>query len=57
MSTRTPGLLGEAAIATALPKLPGWELEGGKLHREYPFADFLAAFGIMTGTASRLLRI
>jgi pterin-4a-carbinolamine dehydratase len=50
-------LLGEAAIATALPKLPGWELEGGKLHREYPFADFLAAFGIMTGTASRLLRI
>jgi pterin-4a-carbinolamine dehydratase len=50
-------LLDAAAIATALPRLPGWKREGGKLHREYPFADVFAAFGFMTGAASRLLRI
>jgi len=51
MSTRSPGLLDEAVIATALSKLPGWTLEGGKLHREYQFADFVAAFGFMAGAA------
>ena len=35
----------------ALSKLPGWKLEGGKLHREYKFVDFVAAFGFMTGAA------
>jgi 4a-hydroxytetrahydrobiopterin dehydratase len=51
VSTPRPGLLGEAAIATALSKLPGWKLEGGKLHREYQFTDFVAAFGFMAGAA------
>ena len=51
MSTPRPGLLGEAAIAEALSRLPGWKLVGGKLHREYQFADFVAAFGFMAGAA------
>ncbi len=53
MSTPTPKpvKLSETEIATALSKLPGWTLAGGKLHREYKFADFVAAFGFMTGAA------
>jgi 4a-hydroxytetrahydrobiopterin dehydratase len=43
--------LNKAKIASALSKLPEWKLKGGKLHREYKFADFIAAFGFMTGAA------
>jgi 4a-hydroxytetrahydrobiopterin dehydratase len=43
--------LREPEIAAALAKLPGWKLESGKLHREYAFVDFVAAFGFMTGAA------
>jgi 4a-hydroxytetrahydrobiopterin dehydratase len=50
-STPSPVKLAETEIATALTKLPGWKLEGGKLRREYKFADFVAAFGFMTGAA------
>lgn len=46
-----PAKLSETEISTALAKLPGWKLEGGKLHREYKFADFVGAFGFMTGAA------
>jgi 4a-hydroxytetrahydrobiopterin dehydratase len=28
-----------------------WTLEGGKLHRAFQFADFVAAFRFMTGVA------
>ena len=28
--------------------LPGWSLVGGKLRREFTFADFSEAFGFMT---------
>ncbi len=49
--TPNPVKLSETEIATALSKLPGWTLAGGKLHREYKFADFVAAFGFMTGAA------
>ncbi len=31
--------------------LPGWTLQGGKLHREFVFADFIEAFGFMTRVA------
>ena len=51
MSTPKPAKLSESEIAVALSKLPGWENEGGKLHREYKFADFVAAFGFMTSAA------
>ena len=49
--TSRPGKLSEPKIAAALSKLPGWKLEGGKLHREYKFADFVTAFAFMTGAA------
>jgi len=31
--------------------LPGWTLKDGKLHREYKFADFAHAFGMMATAA------
>jgi 4a-hydroxytetrahydrobiopterin dehydratase len=51
VSTPRPSLLGEADIAKALSKLPDWKFEGGKLHRDYQFSDFVAAFGFMAGAA------
>lgn len=44
-------LLGAEELARALAELPGWSLAAGKLHREYRFADFNAAFGFMTRVA------
>jgi 4a-hydroxytetrahydrobiopterin dehydratase len=41
----------EQEIAAALAALPGWSLEGSKLHREYRFADFIHAFGFMATSA------
>jgi 4a-hydroxytetrahydrobiopterin dehydratase len=43
--------LSDAALRDALADLPGWTLAGGKLHREYRFADFGAAFAFMTRVA------
>ena len=43
--------LSKAKLAVALSKLPDWKLKGGKLHREYKFTDFAAAFGFMTRVA------
>ena len=51
MPTPMPVKLGETELVAALSKLPGWTLAGGKLHREYKFANFAAAFGFMTGAA------
>jgi 4a-hydroxytetrahydrobiopterin dehydratase len=51
MPTSSPTKLTETEIAMALSDLPDWKVEGGKLHREYKFADFVAAFGFMTGAA------
>lgn len=44
-------LLSSQEIEAALRALPGWSLAGGKLHREFKFADFSAAFGFMTRVA------
>lgn len=38
-------------IAAALAGLPGWSVAGGKLHRDYQFADFIHAFGFMSTAA------
>ncbi len=38
-------------ISTKLTKLPGWELQNGKLHREFTFTDFVEAFGFMSRVA------
>ena len=51
MPAPRPVKLSETEIAAALSELPAWKLEGGKLHREYKFPDFVAAFAFMTGAA------
>jgi 4a-hydroxytetrahydrobiopterin dehydratase len=35
----------------ALPGLPGWELHGAMLRREFRFLDFVQAFGFMARVA------
>ncbi len=43
--------LDDAEIDDALAHLPGWRMVAGKLHKEFEFADFTAAFGFMTKVA------
>ena len=38
-------------IEARLGELPGWGIDGGKLYREFVFADFNAAFGFMSRAA------
>ena len=49
--------LSPAQIDGALAELPGWELFGGKLHREYRFDDFTLAFGFMAASATAIERM
>jgi 4a-hydroxytetrahydrobiopterin dehydratase len=51
MSAQAPARLSKSEVDKALLGLPGWTVEGGKLHRDYTFVDFVAAFGFMTGAA------
>jgi 4a-hydroxytetrahydrobiopterin dehydratase len=46
-----PARLEDAEIRVRLERLPGWSLDGGRLHRSFRFADFNAAFGFMTRVA------
>ncbi|MGH2897912.1 MAG: 4a-hydroxytetrahydrobiopterin dehydratase [bacterium] len=46
-----PTKLDAKQIENALRALPGWALRDGKLHRDFKFADFSAAFGFMTRVA------
>lgn len=43
--------LTDEAIADRLSDLNDWQLAGGKLHREFKFANFVDAFGFMTRAA------
>jgi len=43
--------LNEKTVTSALSKLSAWKIKGGKLHREYKFADFVTAFGFMSSAA------
>lgn len=43
--------LSTAQIEAALQELPGWSVVDGKLHREFKFANFTAAFGFMAKVA------
>lgn len=43
--------LSDAEITTALAALPGWSYQAGKLHREFTFKDFVAAWGFMSSCA------
>ena len=38
-------------LQSAMDELPGWELEGDRLRREFVFGDFVEAFGFMTSVA------
>jgi 4a-hydroxytetrahydrobiopterin dehydratase len=49
--------LTDAEISAMLPQLPGWTVAGGKLHREYKFADFTYAFGFMATAATAIERM
>lgn len=44
-------LLSSREIKARLDSLPGWSLDGGKLHRSFRFADFRRAFAFMSGAA------
>jgi 4a-hydroxytetrahydrobiopterin dehydratase len=38
-------------IAAALASVPGWELAGAAIRREFAFQDFVQAFGFMASVA------
>ena len=46
-----PPVLRASELEQALASLDGWEVKGGKLHREYSFANFVEAFGFMARAA------
>lgn len=46
-----PVKLTAAELELELAKLREWKVVAGKLHREYVFADFVAAFGFMASAA------
>jgi 4a-hydroxytetrahydrobiopterin dehydratase len=39
-------------VAEAATRLPGWQVVSGRLHREFVFEDFEAAFAFMTRVAA-----
>lgn len=43
--------LSEAEVQDRLEGLDGWVVAHGKLHKQFTFADFSAAFGFMTRLA------
>jgi 4a-hydroxytetrahydrobiopterin dehydratase len=49
--TTKPVQLSPSELQLALKSLPGWSVDDKKLHRDYVFLDFVAAFGFMTGAA------
>jgi 4a-hydroxytetrahydrobiopterin dehydratase len=44
-------VLDAAEVHRRLAALPGWAAPDGKLHRDYQFRDFVAAFGFMASVA------
>jgi 4a-hydroxytetrahydrobiopterin dehydratase len=46
-----PRPLSAEQIAAGLANLSNWSVVAGKLHREFRFTDFVAAFGFMTRAA------
>lgn len=43
--------LTDQEVKAKLAELPGWTVVNGKLHREFKFENFVAAFGFMTRLA------
>ncbi len=50
-------VLSSAEIQARLVNLEGWSVVEGKLHKEYEFADFKAAFAFMTVVADAAERL
>lgn len=46
--------LSDGEIKDATGSMPGWEVLDGKLHKEYIFETFNAAFGFMTRAAMEI---
>ena len=44
-------LLSDAEVKTALADVPGWELTGVEIVKEYKFADFAEAMGFVNRVA------
>ena len=49
-----PAVLSEKEIMDATSDMAGWEVVNGKLHKEYLFDTFNAAFGFMTRAAMEI---
>ncbi len=43
--------LTDVEVTDHVSKLEGWEVQGGKLHRQFEFGNFVEAFGFMTRAA------
>lgn len=43
--------LSDTELQAELGRLDGWSVADGKLHKEFAFVDFVAAFGFMTRVA------
>ena len=46
-------ILSDTEVKAALADLPGWELAGGDIVKEYKFADFVAAIAFVNRVADR----
>ncbi|MBD1850835.1 4a-hydroxytetrahydrobiopterin dehydratase [Cyanobacteria bacterium FACHB-502] len=44
-------LLSPQDLDAMLRELPGWQIENGKLHRQFQFPSFVEAFGFMSSVA------
>ena len=45
--------MSDTEVKAALGELPGWELVGGDIVKEYKFADFVAAIAFVNQLAER----
>ena len=52
-----PKKLESGEIDERMKGLAGWAVQGGKLHREFTFKDFVEAFRFMTGAAFEAERL
>jgi 4a-hydroxytetrahydrobiopterin dehydratase len=52
-----PKKLEQGEISERMKGLTGWDVVGGKLHREFTFVDFVEAFRFMTGAAFEAERL
>lgn len=48
------GILSDEEINNAIKDMAGWHIIDGKLHKEYVFDTFNAAFGFMTRAAMEI---